>query len=156
MIAKVDENELYTLWEPIAKDKDPGFEWQPSYAKKRGQTYDSDELAKYARGLKALGTVAPNGFPNHKSLRRVMELLHTKFEIFTKTDKNETVFTMANTAADVWRTMLGHCVMYKRKDGQWKKSTLVNELSRLGFVVARFTNCELCHGMLFGGRVHGS
>ena len=70
----VDEEKLFELLEPLAKQRKVGFEWDgSSWAPKKGNEHE--QLAEHVEPLEAIATVCPSGHPNGSGLRRTLVML---------------------------------------------------------------------------------
>ena len=112
----IDGASLFVAWEPWAKIKDPGFEWDGSdYAKAcRSLAPDSGGLVLYMEPLKVLLKLAPTGFPTHASLRQVFEKLHNKYRILGQITPKQEWPAIAD-ATDKWRVMCKDIYELKKK-----------------------------------------
>ena len=111
---KLNLSAVITLLKPLAKKRTEKFRWDASdYSKKRGCSGDVEHLALVADILLILARAAPNGYPCHIDMRAILIKLDVDHNIFGLDDDSRR-FTEANTAADVWRVMLKHCLALKK------------------------------------------
>ena len=58
---------------------------------------------------------AKNGFPHIVDLRNVLLSLHSEFKFFESKENNDfDAYACAQKSADIWKTMLRHCVDIKK------------------------------------------
>ena len=118
---------LYDLWSPMVGARDRDWEWDASlYGKpSRNLSADRSGLETHFRPLKALLTVAPNGFPAHGDIRQCLLSMQEKSSVL-KTS-NQTAFAAATEAANVWRVMMRD-VYDLRKNNKPIGNTRIQEL----------------------------
>ena len=120
-------NEMYELLAPIAKKRNLGFKWDGSdYPRKRSSTPDVQHLEITCPVLEVLAMFAPNGYPSHSDLRKLLVLLDIKFHILQLGDNEDKRFQCAGDAADLWRIMTKHTLSLKQS-----KRTLKTELRKV-------------------------
>ena len=103
---KVDETALFSQWGVLANLKKTGFEWDGSDYTKASRALSQDEsgLVTYHEPLVPLLKQAPSGFPTFHSVRQVLHMLHTKYNILGDIPEKQE-FSYVSDAADKWRIM---------------------------------------------------
>ena len=124
---KFDVEALIVLLTPVAKQhvedieagKEPQFSWDCSdmIGCTRGSHPHLESLEIRGLVLQAIALVAPNGYPNYRSLRSVLERVDGKFKIFKKSSKSK--FGQISEAADKWRICCKQCLTVKHNES-WK------------------------------------
>ena len=102
---RVPPDVLFDRWEPFAKLRDAGFEWDGSTYGKPSRALSSDEsgLIRHAGALRELLQLAPTGFPAQSSVRDALLKLHASYKVFSCDERM--AYRQANDAANVWRIM---------------------------------------------------